>query len=78
MEGYIYAYLSTIMKMNVHVHHGPKILFLISFWYETWTRNVNVFLFVFFIVLKMIRLKAEHVEMTFKHYHVGAEFIDIS
>lgn len=36
------------------------------------------FLFVFFIVLKMIRLKAEHVEMTFKHYHVGAEFIDIS
>ncbi len=32
----------------------------------------------FFIVLKIIRLKTEHVEMTFKHYHVGAEFIDIS
>lgn len=40
--------------------------------------EMSMFFCFFFIDLKMIRLKAEHVEMTFKHYHVGAEFIDIS
>lgn len=75
MEGYIYVYLSTVMKMDVHVHHGPKILFLISFRYETWTINDFIFLI---IVLKIIRLKTERVLMIFKHHRVGAEFIDIS